>query len=518
MAVGTVQGGYRESAYTYRSAATVTEEFYGSISFAAQETDEQNDSKVIGLTMIPYGNTNVSYGMKAQYGASSTAEDPVIQVTSNYDGKTVSYNVHINEIDPRNASQLEMFALLSYADDQGISDGGTFGSYQQMKVYADNARMNGYWEGNEDLDSFVNAKHDWITMMTRMQDDYSKAGIYSQFLNCQKLGETMSGFSIRFVDFENVEWEDKSAEMSLHYVGPNVVPEVAKAWIEAANETGMNGMGMDDNGMLTHISSMMVQRILKWQKGEGDSGDLLGDSIESALKAAKEALDDLEYPLTPELERSPQVQKELEKEKEFYRSFIARLEKLSEEKAASDQTVEEAPENAREETAPNSVDKPKINYMEVFREMMEEIFSKIQNGDTEQSFQIGGSSFTLKEWDKFLDNFDEIEDDIRELVKKEMEERMKEAQNMLVSESTQCTYPSSLAGEEDIRYITWYTEEGIFCRRAGQSEGYEWTIPLKDPKDYQKIIKFLDRFDKKDDLEFAARKSFWQDFLDGKIE
>ncbi|MBP3460076.1 MAG: hypothetical protein J6K58_12775 [Lachnospiraceae bacterium] len=519
MAVGAVQGGYGQNTYTYQSTTTVTEEFYSEISFGAQETDEQNDSQVIGLTMIPYGNTNVSYGMKAQYAEESTAEDPVVQVTSNYGGKTVSYKVHVNKVDPRNASQLEMFALLCYADDQGISDGGTFGSYHQMKVYGENARMNGYWEGNPDLDSFVNAKYDWCAMMIRMQDDYSKAGIYSQFLKCQKLVETMSGFSLRFVDFENMEWEDKSARMSLHYAGPNVPREVAKAWLEAADETGADGMGMDDNGMLTHISSMMLQRIRKWQKGENGSGDLLGDSIESALKAAKEALDDLEYPLTEEIERSPEVQKELEKEKEFYKSFIAKLEKLSEEKAASGQPTEEVePENDREETASHNDDKPKINYMEVFREMMEEIFSKILNGDTEQTFQIGGASFTLKEWDKFLDNFDEMEDDIRELKREEWEKRMKEAQNMLLSESTQCTYPASETGEEDIKYITWYTEDGIFCRRAGQSEGYEWSIPFKNSGDYQKVLKFLNRFDRHDNLRFAARESFWQDFLDGKIE
>ena len=89
---------------------------------------------------------------------------------------------------------------------------------------------------------------------------------------------------------------------------------------------------------------------------------------------------------------------------------------------------------------------------------------------------------------------------------------------MLLSESTQCTYPASETGEEDIKYITWYTEDGIFCRRAGQSEGYEWSIPFKNSGDYQKVLKFLNRFDRHDNLRFAARESFWQDFLDGKIE
>ena len=35
------------------------------------------------------------------------------------------------------------------------------------------------------------------------------------------------------------------------------------AWMEAAKEVNANGMGIKKNGMLSHISQMMVQRLNK---------------------------------------------------------------------------------------------------------------------------------------------------------------------------------------------------------------------------------------------------------------
>ena len=90
--------------------------------------------------------------------------------------------------------------------------------------------------------------------------------------------------------------------------------------------------------------------------------------------------------------------------------------------------------------------------------------------------------------------------------------------NMLISESTKCTYPASTPGQEDIMYITWYTEEGIFCRKAGQREGYEWSVYFENKEDYSRVMDFLGRFDREDNLRFAAHENFWQDFLKGEID
>ncbi len=60
-----------------------------------------------------------------------------------------------------------------------------------------------------------------------------------------------------------------------------------------------------------------------------------------------------------------------------------------------------------------------IDYNEILRQKISEIFVKIQNGDTEPTYQIGAQSFTEKEWEEFLEKFDSIEEAIQELIKEE---------------------------------------------------------------------------------------------------
>lgn len=121
-----------------------------------------------------------------------------------------------------------------------------------------------------------------------------------------------------------VDFDEKSFE----YMAPNAPEEVKKAWMEAAKETGANGMGMASNGMLTHISAMLVNRAVNWMNGEENNSDVLGNSVESALEAARQALYNLDNPLEPVSKRSLEVQQEILKERNFYQAFIDKLESL----------------------------------------------------------------------------------------------------------------------------------------------------------------------------------------------
>ena len=52
----------------------------------------------------------------------------------------------------------------------------------------------------------------------------------------------------------DVDFDEKAFDM----IGPNAPQEVKDAWMEAAKEVNANGMGIKKNGMLSHISQMMV--------------------------------------------------------------------------------------------------------------------------------------------------------------------------------------------------------------------------------------------------------------------
>lgn len=176
---------YRNEIYKKARGSRQTD-FYANISDAAKMTEEKSSRPVLSMTMIPDGGS-VTYGMTAKYAEHSTAENPVIQVSSNYGGKTVLYDVNIHEVDPKNASQLEMFALCAYSDDQGITNRGTFGSYQRMKVFGQNAEMNGYCFGMGGYQNFLNRKFDWMDLVSKMMNDYLQAGIYKQFQQGKQL-------------------------------------------------------------------------------------------------------------------------------------------------------------------------------------------------------------------------------------------------------------------------------------------------------------------------------------------
>ena len=124
---------------------------------------------------------------------------------------------------------------------------------------------------------------------------------------------------------EDTDFNEKAFDM----IGPNAPQDVKDAWMEAAKEVNANGMGIKKNGMLSHISQMMVQRLNKQLKGDGDADniDILGNTIESASQATSQALYDLDHP-REYVPKSIEVQQACMKEREFYVAFLEKLEKL----------------------------------------------------------------------------------------------------------------------------------------------------------------------------------------------
>ena len=66
-----------------------------------------------------------------------------MQIRSNLNGENKVYSVELNKINPQHASQMEMFALCSYADYIGDETGSTFGSYHTLRMMQDTAKTSG---------------------------------------------------------------------------------------------------------------------------------------------------------------------------------------------------------------------------------------------------------------------------------------------------------------------------------------------------------------------------------------
>ena len=120
--------------------------------------------------------------MVCMYSQQSTDEDPIIRVSSNYGGEQRYYDVHVNEVNPYNASMLEMFALSCYQDDQGITNRGTYGSFTRMKAYRENAADLGYDVSGD--------KMDWVSMLNYMAD-VQQSETYTQYMDCRTLADKL---------------------------------------------------------------------------------------------------------------------------------------------------------------------------------------------------------------------------------------------------------------------------------------------------------------------------------------
>lgn len=199
------------------------------------------------------------------------------------------------------------------------------------------------------------------------------------------------------------------------------------------------------------------------------------------------------------------------------------------------------------------------------RQQIDQMYEELKAGRTEPSFQIGAASYTITEWEEMLENFDEVQEEIREEIREEIAERAEHAEqsrylvkeksraekeadvlaavsgtvdpkkteekagtsvlsgedalvSVITAEHTMAQFPMAEGDEEEGLYITVYTAEEVYCRRAGESEPI-WEIPLEDGQ-YEEIMAFLNggNFPEGDNLTFAASQSFWEDFLSGKLD
>lgn len=87
----------------------------------------------------------------------------------------------------------------------------------------------------------------------------------------------------------------------------------------------------------------------------------------------------------------------------------------------------------------------------------------------------------------------------------------------LTAESTTFTSSSSNENEPDKKYITWYTEEGIFCREEGQVVGYHFRMTFEDESEYEKVKSFIDSVPENVNMTFAGNRLFWKELLEGEV-
>lgn len=159
-------------AQTKKSADTDFEkEFSGSATSASTSSGK---GKNIGIMTIG------SCGFIAQYADSSTEQEPIVKVGN--------YDIRINDVDPQNATRIEMFALLSYLDDKGLIQNHGMKSYNKMMTSAMQAEYNGFCECIYDESSAYSLRRDWIAILNNaIETFFNIPETYKQALDSQNI-------------------------------------------------------------------------------------------------------------------------------------------------------------------------------------------------------------------------------------------------------------------------------------------------------------------------------------------
>jgi len=174
---------------------TFREEFATMLPASIKQIEQAETGGVaLGFTMVPEEGKQVVYGMSARLSEKSTADNPIVQIRSNLNGENKVYSVEIRKINPQHASQMEMFALCSYADYMGDGTGSTFGSYHTLRMMQDTAQTSGVTptvsDGVSAVDNFMNAQKDWVQICKQACDllkDVSEMRVRDLFMKGKKL-------------------------------------------------------------------------------------------------------------------------------------------------------------------------------------------------------------------------------------------------------------------------------------------------------------------------------------------
>lgn len=159
---------------------------------ATKEATGNGDGKNIGVMAIG----NQAY--LAQYSENSTPAKPIVKVGD--------YEVSVNDVDPENATEIEMFALMSHLDKTGQSQNEGMSSFSKMRTYSQQAEYNGFCSGIADADEAWNSKKNWTEIIENARKTYSQSlipEIYALTRKCDSLLDVMQKW-IENRNFSNI--------------------------------------------------------------------------------------------------------------------------------------------------------------------------------------------------------------------------------------------------------------------------------------------------------------------------
>ena len=167
---------------------------FASMGNATSLSESSDNGKRIGITTVG------DRGYIAMYADSSTEQNPIVKVGD--------VEVRIKDVDPNNATKMELFALMSYMDDKGLTNNQGMKSFNKMTAYSSQAEYNGYCSGISDENAAWTVERDWIGILGNAKETFfSNPQTYNQGLECKRIIENLKKWSDTSFDDENTDYQ-----------------------------------------------------------------------------------------------------------------------------------------------------------------------------------------------------------------------------------------------------------------------------------------------------------------------
>ena len=479
--------------------------------------DESRSSRVANETIAESIDHEWERNLQCHEATESTAEDPIYEVTTTVNGELITQKIHINDFKPTDATQAQMCAMFAYYD----SVNRTEGTYDKFMAYMETGMLHGRWDGNETYDDFTSKRYDFRHISAEVPSDLYRVGLTKDVYKeaweihdiiekdfVRKYGIEIGGDLGKYVR-ENGTLMENQMTASLPDIPQDIAVALAKFFYE--DESIVEKYGSDFIGEL-HIN--LEFDIAKRIDEDGTRGDIEG-MWNSAISVLESLSDQLDSFFGDKLGNMDSVKAQVEELKGLYDNAIDSLKKAKEETLGENEETEDS------------------YFRQMLVDYMASMLEKIRNGDMDQEFQIGSISLTLKEWNELIDNFDDLEEEMREAVKAEVQKQIEAERiegstktddsfdntTLLSSEIRKTVFREATDTKPELSYITCFTPEGIICKRTGMSENeYLWKLDFEDEQDYEKVKELMNSFPDDWNLKFAPNEKFWKDYLSERID
>ena len=428
------RAGYRKNSSNDSASKFTT------MGLATQETTSSDNGKTIGVTTA--GNT----GLLAKYADSSTPVEPIIKVGD--------YEVRVNDVDPNNATELEMFALMSYLEDVGMIEKHGMASYSKMKAYASQSEYDGVCSGIYDEQAFWDKKQDWFAIIDNAKQTFSgMTETYSQSVECGKL---LSYFE---------KWNTKVSSRDL--------------FREAVQKFH------DDN----QLTAQELKEEKDWREMTEEEWDKMIEGVDEYIDAFKERLRQLK-----EIQDEAAQKAALEADSDM-RATAASAAALSAAANGLSGTSETDAESQIEEGIPTE-DGAKH----------EKNWTKNLKTDDQTVLRTAKEAQEME--NKALSRFEEVQLTGTTTVGVSQTDTGTECASVEEDENKEKVWTITAFGEDGI--VSTRCQNGKIID--------SWEIKYTNPNDAKKVQDFIGRFEKDANLIFSGSKDFWEEFLSSDMD